>query len=95
MPEPGATSELLSGIAARLARDNIEVSALAGQPSYFSAHRLPANLKQDGVFVRRVLSTQLNKNSIIGRILNSLTFSLSVLGALLIRRPANACCGGD
>ena len=83
MPESGATSELLSGIAVGLKRRGYDVGAIAGQPSYFGASTLPATLEIDGVTVRRVWSTQLNKNSAIGRIFNSASFVASVFLALL------------
>jgi len=84
MPEPGATSELLSGIASKLVENNFRVGALAGQPSYFSAEKIETVFERDGVEVRRVWSTQFNKNMTLGRVLNSATFAASILVALLL-----------
>ncbi len=86
MPEPGATSEHLSRIALELSRAGFEVDAIAGQPTYFGASRLPKLLQQDGVTVRRVWSTQFHRNRALGRIINSLTFALSAL-AVTIATP--------
>ncbi len=84
MPEPGATSELLSGIALGLAKDaTFEVKALAGQPSYFGAARVASVINVECVEVRRIASTQLNKNAAMGRVLNSATFALSALWTLV------------
>lgn len=82
MPEAGATSELLSGIAMELAREGVEVSAVAGQPSYFGARKVSKVFECRGVKVHRVWSTQFDKNTAFGRVLNSATFAMSVLLAL-------------
>jgi colanic acid biosynthesis glycosyl transferase WcaI len=82
-PEDGATSQLLSGIAFELAARGFSVSALSGQPSYFEAQDLPRNMVHEGVSIRRVWSTQFNKNTALGRVVNSLTFSVSTLLGLL------------
>ena len=83
-PERGATSELLTGIANELARGGFTVGALAGQPSYFGATRISERIETEGVVVNRVWSTQLDKNATLGRVLNSVTFSLSLLASLLL-----------
>jgi colanic acid biosynthesis glycosyl transferase WcaI len=83
MPEAGATSELLSGIAIELAKGGFEVSAIAGQPSYFGATIIDRVFEHGDVIVRRVWSTQLSKNTTLGRALNSITFAVSVFIAVL------------
>jgi glycosyltransferase involved in cell wall biosynthesis len=83
MPEPGATSELLSGIAMALVRRGYNVCAIAGQPTYHGKGRVDRVFQSGGVKVERVWSTQFDKNRPWGRILNSWTFSLSVLLYLL------------
>jgi colanic acid biosynthesis glycosyl transferase WcaI len=83
MPESGATSELLSGIATKLVENDFNVGALAAQPSYFGAGKIEKVFELDGAVTRRVWSTQLSKNTTLGRVLNSTTFATSILVALL------------
>ena len=83
MPEPGATSELLSGIAMELVEAGFYVDAVAGQPSYHDAGKLPEVYEEGGVRVRRVWSTQLDKNRSLGRVLNTVTFVMSNLAVVL------------
>ncbi len=77
-PEETATAEMLSGIAFALAERGVQVEALAGQPAYHGRGRLPAIIREGGVTIRRVASSLLNKNHVLGRVLNTLTFSVSV-----------------
>ena len=86
-PEPGATSEMLSGVAVALARSGRRVGAIAAQPSYMGVSKLPRKIVYEGVRILRVWSTQMSKDSAIGRILNTLTFSLSALAAALRSPP--------
>jgi glycosyltransferase involved in cell wall biosynthesis len=83
LPEPGATSELLSGIASELAGLGFTVDAIAGQPTYLGASRLPRIINDQNVTVRRVWSTQWEKNSASGRIANTISFAISALVAVL------------
>src|SRR5450631_1213516 len=83
MPESGATSELLSGIATKLVENDFNVGALAAQPSYFGAGKIEKVFELGGAVTRRVWSTQLSKNTTLGRVLNSTTFATSILVALL------------
>ena len=86
-PEPGATSELLAGIAEELAKAGMNVNAIAGQPSYFATERLRKDLLINGVKVRRIWSTQSSKNSMLGRVLNTASFSASLFLSLLVLSP--------
>ncbi len=89
-PEEMATAEMLSGVAFSLADRGFAVEALAGQPAYHDrGGKLARLLEKSGVRVRRVWSTRLDKNTAIGRILNTATFTLSAFSACLFRkRPA-------
>jgi len=79
-PEQMATSELLSGIAFELFKQGFILSALAGQPAYWKeGDEIPMRVEKDGVEVRRVKSSRLDKNTTLGRILNSASFALSIL----------------
>lgn len=88
-PEEMATSEMLSGIAFSLSRIGISVSGLAGHPAYRgNMERLPSNVEHGGVHIRRVWSTQFDKNNVLGRVLNTSTFTISsLISCLFITRP--------
>jgi colanic acid biosynthesis glycosyl transferase WcaI len=83
MPEAGATSELLSGIASELSRLGFSVDAIAGQPTYHGASRLPRIISDQNVAVLRVWSTQWEKDSTVGRIVNTISFAVSACIAAL------------
>lgn len=85
-PEETATAELLSGVAFELTTRGMQVSAVAGQPTYHGAGRLPRYLEKDNLKIRRVPSTQCDKNRTIGRILNTLTFAASASVAATLSR---------
>lgn len=83
-PEEMATGELVAGIAFALAEQGMPVSALAGQPAYRKpGGKLPRRMQKGSVVVRRVWSTQFDKNRAWGRVLNTATFALSTLFACL------------
>jgi colanic acid biosynthesis glycosyl transferase WcaI len=88
-PEEMATAEMLSGIAFSLSRSGISVSGLAGHPAYRKLGiRIPRVVEHEGVKVRRVWSTQLDKNRTLGRVQNAATFAVSsLISCLLAQRP--------
>lgn len=88
-PEEMATSELLSGIALELSKSGYSVQALAGQPAYWKGYGdIPRFLEREGVMVQRVKSTRLDKNTTLGRVLNSVSFSLAILlQSIFVKQP--------
>jgi hypothetical protein len=85
-PEPGATSELLSRVVFELSKRGFNFRVIAGQPNYYRKFNVPWLLNCHGVNIRRLRSTRLNKNSLMGRMLNSTSFALRVLTFLLLDR---------
>jgi len=77
---------MVSGVAFELAARGICVEAIAGQPAYHGAGRLPRVIRERGVTVRRVWSTQWDKNRSIGRVVNTATFTASAFGTTLLSR---------
>jgi glycosyltransferase involved in cell wall biosynthesis len=77
-PEEMATAEMVSGVFFELARNGMKVSAVAGQPAYRNAgSKLPTVMEKDGIQIRRVWSTQFDKNNPLGRVLNTGSFAVS------------------
>jgi glycosyltransferase involved in cell wall biosynthesis len=81
---------MLTGIAFELAGRGLPVAALSGQPAYRQdVPRLPRLMERNGVQVRRVHSTRLDKNRPLGRVLNTVTFAgAAFFSALAQPRPA-------
>lgn len=77
-PEETSTGYYLTRIAEGLT-DKFEVKAISGQPNYSArGTRAAKNEVRNGVEIFRVAGTTLDKNVIIYRLINMLTFSFSV-----------------
>lgn len=55
------------------------VLVVAGQPTYYESSRVPEEMEHRGIRILRVGNTQLGKNSLFGKVLNSATFFLGAL----------------
>lgn len=85
-PETAATAQLLTELAVELQKSGIQVWVYSAQPSYHRRDKLPKSEVYQGVHIRRMCSTQFDKNRLWGRLLNGFTFSLAVLFRLLFSR---------
>ena len=84
-PELTSTGYFLTGIAEGLAGD-YDVSVLCGQPSYWARGvRAPFREMRNRVDVQRSRATTLDKNKLLGKIINLITISLSIFLAALFR----------
>jgi glycosyltransferase involved in cell wall biosynthesis len=84
-PDYSATGQLLTELAVGLEGMGCRVSVFTARPTY--ANRPVSRFEvHEGVEIHRVVSTHLDKNSHIGRVLNAGTYFVAVLGALLWRR---------
>src|SRR5262245_51864221 len=86
LPDFSATGQLLTELAVGLRKLGCEVWVYTSQPAYGAQGRSPSFEVHEGVEIRRVFSTQLDKNQRIGRTLNAVTFFVSVFWVLLWRR---------
>lgn len=87
-PELTSTGYFVTGIAEGLARMH-RVAVLCSQPSYWARGvRAPWHEVLNGVDVRRCWGTTLNKNKLLFKLINLITFSVSIFWAalLLVRR---------
>ena len=76
-PEDTSTGYFVTKIAEGLAEQN-SVKAICSKPTYSERHlEVPSREVHNGVDIHRVLSTRMNKDKLIGRFLNLLTFSLA------------------
>lgn len=59
----------------------IDIEVFAGQPTYYSTEKVSRTILHKGIRINRVFNTQMDKNSTIGKIINSLSFFISILGS--------------
>ena len=79
VPDVASTGHLLFELAENLSTQGAEVTVLTCRPSYGPPEtwqECPRNEFTNGVRVKRLWSTRLSKDSLIGRVLNSVTFLL-------------------
>jgi colanic acid biosynthesis glycosyl transferase WcaI len=88
-PDVAATAQMLSDLAEDLAADKWHVTVIAGRTSYDGTmQKLPASETLRGVEVARVAGTRFGRASIMGRLLDYVTyFALSFFTLLRIPRP--------
>ena len=83
-PEYNSSATLPFDTAKYLAQNGYSVGALCGYPKEYSASRgVPIREKKDGVSIHRLHYAQLNRRSKIGRLINYVSFTLSVLCHML------------
>jgi glycosyltransferase involved in cell wall biosynthesis len=87
-PDYASTGHLLTELAVGLSRMGCKVNVYTAHPTYRSRERARKSEVYEGVQVYRLPSTQLDKNSKLGRILNSVSFFISALVALLLHRTS-------
>jgi glycosyltransferase involved in cell wall biosynthesis len=87
-PELVSTGQTMTEFAEQLAALGVEVEVLCGPPTILGRRqRVPKHLLHRGIRVRRVWGTRFPKLSLVGRILNQLTFACAAFLHLLLSRP--------
>lgn len=74
-PEVASTAQLMTELAESLVGNSFKVAALIGQPSYAKSDKLTRREVYNGINIERVSSTQFDKNSSLGRLLNWFSFT--------------------
>jgi glycosyltransferase involved in cell wall biosynthesis len=91
VPDVASTGHLLHELAQALAESGHRVQVLTCRPSYgprATWQPVPLREVRDGVTVRRLLTTRLSKDRLLGRLLNSMTFLMPLgVRVLLTSRP--------
>jgi glycosyltransferase involved in cell wall biosynthesis len=85
-PDIASTAQLLTELAEDLSKYGLKVEVFTTQPSYTKFKKVPSIEKYNGVIIRRVWSTSFSKNNILGRIINEITYIISILLVLLFKR---------
>ncbi|MCX5751421.1 MAG: glycosyltransferase family 4 protein [Candidatus Saganbacteria bacterium] len=86
-PEMISTGQNLTELAEELVKMGVDVKALCGPVTIIKETvKIPSRIEYKGIKIRRVWGTRFPKLHILGRILNQLTFALSVFVTLLLDR---------
>lgn len=87
-PELVSTGQTLTELAEQLTASGVDVDVLCGPPTVMATdERLPRDLVHHDIRIHRVWGTQFPKLSLVGRVINQVTFTCSVFLYLLLHRP--------
>src|SRR6476646_10006665 len=79
-PDQAATSRLLTDLAVGLCKEGMRISVLTGRLSYLGSNMaLPAREIYQGVAVRRLWSTRFGRRSSMGRVVDYVSFCISLI----------------
>lgn len=82
-PDIASTGQLMTELAEELAKKGMKISAYTTKPAYFKKEDAPNHEVHNGVEIFRVFCINANKNSSIGRTINTISFILSIFIKLL------------
>lgn len=86
-PEVASTGQLLTELAEDLVEYGYKIKVYTGRPSYYkNVEKYKKKEIYQSIKIYRLFNTNLNKNSKLGKILNSLTYFISVLFKLLFQK---------
>jgi len=91
-PETAATGQIFRVIAEHLQKNGFSVTVVTGRPYYQkerSSSRVPRREKLNGVVVKRLWNTTFEKKSMLGKLINLLTFEISLLFYCIFRISNN------
>lgn len=85
-PDEVAVANLFTNLCSAFVRNNVELEVWCAQPAYTTFERQPRSNTYQGIDIHYLISSNIHKDKFYGRILNFLTFSLSVTFKLLNSR---------
>jgi len=86
-PEVASTGQLLTELAEDLTIYGYKIKVYTGKPSYYgNIKKYKKEETYQGINIYRLFNTNLNKNSKPGKILNSLTYFISIFFKLLFQK---------
>ena len=81
-PEMVSTGQTMTELATKLSKRGMKVTVYCGQPTVIARDKIPKVVYHEGVRVCRLWGTRFAKRFLWGRVINGLTFMVSVMGAL-------------
>ena len=86
-PDEVSTANLFTNLCSELAKDKeVKVKVWSAHPSYSSTERQSKRLLYKNIAINYLPSTNFKKDFLVGRLLNYLTFSLSIFFKLLLSK---------
>ena len=78
-PDTVSTANLFTNLCSYLAEDNVGVKVWCAQPSYSCLKRQPKHIIHNKISISFLTSTNFKKDILLGRLINYLTFTISVV----------------
>ena len=78
-PEMISTGHILTELLAELSRKGVETSVICAQPTYYSRDKVEPRIRYEGINIFRTRNTQYDKNTVKGKLLNSVSFFLMAI----------------
>ena len=78
-PEMISTGHLLTELLQQLVTKGMRVSVICAQPTYYSTEKVDSHITFKGISITRTPNAQYDKNSIKGKLLNSISFFISAV----------------
>ncbi|MBA7570036.1 hypothetical protein ES708_11781 [subsurface metagenome] len=85
-PDEVSTAGLFTSLCSYVAEEQIEVEVWCAHPSYTETEKQPGTTIYQGIEIHYLPSTHFHKRILIGRLINYLTFMVSVIVKLLITK---------
>jgi glycosyltransferase involved in cell wall biosynthesis len=85
-PEPCSTGQLLMELGSELQKRGFTINVLAGKTRLVGKGKLPPHGNYDGIKIKRVWCTKFDNESVVGKAINRITFTSSVLLHLLLKK---------
>jgi glycosyltransferase involved in cell wall biosynthesis len=86
-PELVSTGQTLTELAEQLVADGTDVEVVCGPPTVLGRRKKPPkHLEYRGIHIRRIWGTRFPKLSLVGRVINQITFTCSAFLYLLFHR---------
>jgi len=90
-PDEVSTANLFTKLCAKIAEDdNYLVNVWCAQPSYNCLIRQPRNVKYKNIQIKYLASTNFKKGIFFGRLINYITFAISVIFNLVLSKDKSA-----
>jgi len=86
-PELVSTGQTVTELAEGLVAHGVDVEVIAGPPTLIDrSSRIPRKMVKDGIRISRVWGTRFPKLNIFGKLINHLTYTVSIFVTLMTRR---------
>lgn len=85
-PDEVAVANLFTNLSSELVKQGLEIDVWCAQPSYNRSDKQPKFRTYNGIKIQYLKSTQFHKDKLYGRLINYLTFTISVVTKLIFSK---------